>query len=278
MLVFTMKKFFATVLFLTLSFPVFAIHPAQAARIDLLPRKIVLEDRQSSGELTVMNMGNKPNHVRISFLSYRQDEKGIYHELKTPLSPAFDPETMVRISPKQFTLPPGGRQKVRFSIRRPADLPDGEYRFHIKAISFDDDEFSVRRKPTEGSGMSVKTNIALVIPVVVRKGELQASAKIGNVGFLSAAQSSSGKPALKLTISREGNKGVMGTLRALQKQPDSADPVEIGIVSNLNVFAESDHREVEMPLEKVPGPGPITLIYTNDFGDKGVLDEVTLER
>lgn len=273
-----MNKFFATVLSLFLSFSVFAAHGAQAARIDLLPRKIVLEDRQSGGELTIMNMGNKSNHVRISFLSYRQDEKGVYHELKTPLNPAFDPETVVRISPKQFTLPPNGRQKVRFSIRKPADLPDGEYRFHIKAISFDDEEFSVRRKALEGSNMSVKTNLALVIPVVVRKGELQATAKIKDIGFISAAQSSSGKPALKLTIAREGNKGVMGTLRAVQKQAGAAEPVEIGIVSNLNVFAESDHRDVEMPLEKVPGPGPITLIYTNDFGDKGVLDEVTLER
>lgn len=247
---------------------------AYAARVDVLPRKILLDDRQRSADITLLNLGDKPGIVRISMISYAQDEKGEYKELAAPLNPAFDPEKLVRISPKQFALPPGGRQKVRLSIQKPADLPDGEYRFHIKALSFDEGDFSVRRTPVRGSGTSIKTNVAVAIPVVVRKGALSTGAKLGNIRYLSAEQSGTKQPALQLDITRTGAAGTMGTLHAYS---ESGGPREIGILNNVNVFSEIKTRTVVIPLREVP-PGNIRLQYVNDFDDKGVLDEVVVEK
>lgn len=268
-----MKKIFFAAILLGL-----ILHPAvsHAARVDILPRKILLEDRQRSAEITILNLGQEKSYVRLTLISYRQKEDGLYEEIETPLNPAFDPEKAVRYSPKQFTLPPGGRQKIRLALSDIANLPDGEYRFHVKAISFDEDEFSVRRQAERGSSVTLKMNVAVVIPVVVRKGQLEGGAKIENVGYLSSSQSSQGQPALTMDLVRKGAFGAMGTLKAFQTV--AGEEKEIGTMSNVNIFSEVARRKVEMPLNTEPSPGPIRLVYINEFGDKGVLDEINLQR
>lgn len=248
---------------------------AYAARVDILPRKIIIEDRARSGDLTLLNMGEKPIVVRLQILSYRQKPDGTYETLKGPLNPAFNPDEVVRFSPRQFTLPAGGRQKVRLSIQKPANLPDGEYRFHVKASSFDEADFSVRRQQTRGSSIGIKTNVAVAIPVIVRQGNLTTGAKISNVSFVPPSQSGNNMPALKMDVSRTGTGGVLGTLIAFSD--GGGTPREIGRISNLNVFSEVETRTAVMSLKEVPA-GNIRIQYINDFGDKGVLDELVLQK
>jgi P pilus assembly chaperone PapD len=251
------------------------------SRVDILPRKIVLDDRARSADITIMNLGESTGTIRLSLLSYRQDEKGIYQILETPLNPAFDPETAVRYSPKQFTLPPGGRQKIRLSIQRPADLPDGEYRFHVKAISYETKEaLEGKPVPSRGKTLAVDMNLAVAIPVIVRKGVLTTGAKLENIRLLGPSESEYNKPALQFDIIRTGTAGVLGTAQAFWQPAGGGEPVKIGIVSNVNVFSEVPKRTMIMPLTNgVPsGSGSIRLVYTNDFGDKGVLDEVVLQQ
>ncbi len=265
-------------LFLFLSFVGTVPQQAHAGRVDILPRKLVLDDRTRSADITILNLGDKTGTLRISLLSYKQDEKGAYQLLDVPLNPAFDPEKVVRFSPKQFTLPPNGRQKIRLSIQRPADLPDGEYRFHVKAVSYDSEaEAEGKPVPTKGSSLALKMNLAVAIPVVVHKGKLTSTAKLENVSLLAPSQNEFNKPALKFDVTRTGTAGVMGTAQVFSD--GAGGPKQIGISSNLNVFSESPKRTVTIPLTEMPqGAGNIRVRYTNDFGDKGVFDEIILQR
>lgn len=269
-----------TILYLlTLSFCL-ALLPSKAeARIDLLPRKILIEDRARTGDLTILNLGDQTETIRLSLLNYEQLENGTYKTLSAPLNPAFDPEKVVRFSPRQFTLPPGGRQKIRISIQRPSDLPDGEYRFHVKAVSYDTEAEATaeKRAPVKGKSLAMKMNIAVVIPVIVRKGNLTSTAKIENVSILSASQNEYGKPALQYDIVRTGNGGTMGVVEGFVDVPGQ-EPVKISHTSNLNVFSEIKKRTVIAPIEKLPAVGNIRLRYTNEFGDKGVIDEIIMQR
>lgn len=265
---------------LFLSFALLLIPTAADARVDILPRKIVMEDRVRSADVTIMNLGDKTGTIRISLISYRQNEDGTYKPLDTPLNPAFDPATMVRISPRQFTLPPEGRQKIRLSVQRPADLPDGEYRFHIKAVSYDTEAEATaeKRTPQRGNSLALKMNVAVAIPIVVRKGALTSTAKIQEVTLLGPSQNQYGKPAIQYDIVRTGTAGTMGTVDAFLESPGK-EPVNIAHTTNVNVFSEAKKRTVVVPLKEDQLPaGNIRLRYTNDFGDKGVLDEVVLQR
>lgn len=252
---------------------------AAEARIDILPRKILIDDRTRSGDITIMNLGDKVGTIRLSIIAYQQLENGAYKELDAPLSPAFDPATAVRFSPRQFTLPPNGRQKIRLSIQRPAELPDGEYRFHVKAVSYDTEEEAIsgKRAPVKGKTLALKMNIAVAVPVIVRKGNLTSTAKIENITLLGPSENQYGKPALRYDIVRTGNSGTMGVVEAFVDAPGK-DPVKIGTTSNMNVFSEIKKRNVLMPLSTLPSAGNIRLRYTNEFGDKGIIDEVVLQR
>jgi hypothetical protein len=263
--------------FLALSFLI-PTHSFAGTRVDVLPRKIVLDDKVRSADVTIMNLGEKTGTVRMELISYSQDGTGTYKILDAPLNPLFDPQKVVRFSPRQFTLPPGGRQKIRLSIQRPADLPDGEYRFHVKATSYDSQE-SLEGKPvpTKGKSIGVAMNIAVAIPVVVRKGALTTGAKMENISLLAASENEYNKPALKFDILRTGQAGTMGVVTAFWDAAGQ-EPVEIGRVSNVNIFSEVPKRTMILPLKEIPkGSGNIRVVYTNDFGDKGVFDEVALQ-
>lgn len=265
--------------FFFLCFAFAATSSYAGTRVDILPRKIVVDDKARSADVTIMNLGQTTGTVRLSLISYSQDETGTYKALDAPLNAAFNPDTAVRFSPKQFTLPPGGRQKVRLSIQRPANLPDGEYRFHVKAVSYDSKEALLGKPtPSKGNTLSLDVNIAVAIPVVVRKGTLTTGAKIENVSILSPMQNEYQKPALKFDLVRTGQAGTMGNVRAFWDSPGK-EPMQIGTVSNVNIFSEVPKRTMVVPLSEIPkGNGSIRLVYTNDYGDKGVFDEAVLQQ
>lgn len=244
------------------------------SRIDITPRRVVIEARERSGEITLLNLGNDEGTFRIALLNYRQGEDGVYTRLESPLNPIFDPEQVLRLSPRQFTLPSQGRQKVRFSIRKPADLPDGEYRFHILATRMAD--FGPPSPIGQGEKVAaMATNIATAIPVIVRHGQTQVSATITDLSYMPA--NAEGKPEAKLTINREGNISTLGVLKAYWT-PAGGQPQDVGTLANMNVFTDITKRFVAMPLKiSLDGPGTLRIVYTMDKTQE-IYAEASLQR
>jgi P pilus assembly chaperone PapD len=262
-------------------FLAFLICFAQAAeaKIDLLPRKVLIEGRDRAGEITIMNTGEAENTFRIEFINFQQAENGVYKELPGPLNPTFDPEKAVRLSPRQFTLPPGGRQKIRFSIRPPANLPQGEYRFHLKAV--EQGPPPERDPNVKGPHVHMKMNIGISIPVIFRNGELSASAKISDITIVSAEKTEKKMyPEMRMKIERKGTASTVGLLN-IYWSPKGGETSRIGQITNMNLFTDINYRNVAVPLTALPsGPGTLKVSYTNDAGKgKGqVFDEVILEK
>ncbi len=266
-----MKKIFFSLIILALCFIVPSI---SQARIDITPQKIVIEPRGRSGEFTILNLHDIKGTFRIELIHFEQDENGVYKELAEPLSPDFDPQKIVRFSPRQFSLEPGGRQKVRMSLRKPADLPEGEYRFHAKAIRLVQDD---ERKNTDGT-VSVVANIGVAIPVVIRHGQVISKAKISSPQFVPASQKENKQPELQLDILREGNASAIGRLEVFW-QAQGEKNKKIGLVSNANVFTEINTRHFKIPLGEMPtGNGNILIRYSDEVNKGKIIDEVTIKR
>jgi P pilus assembly chaperone PapD len=247
--------------------------PAEA-KIDILPRRVVIEGRNKSGEITILNLGTKPMGYRIGIINYRQDEKGVYTLLNEPLNPAFDPEKYIRLSPRQFTLPVGGRQKIRFSVRPPADLPEGEYRFHVAANSLAPVEPGSEEK--RGAAVGLRINLGVSIPVVYRHGNLSATAKIIDAQWVTAQQNEQGANGMNVTIGRQGNSSTIGLLEVYWT-PNGGTEEKIGYVVNANVFIDVEKRSVFVPMKSLPsGSGTVRIRYLNDIGPKkgAVYDEI----
>lgn len=246
------------------------------ARLDIVPQKVVIEPRERGGEFTILNLFNQKGNFRIELLNYRQDENGVYQELKGPLDPDFDPEKIVRFSPRQFSLEPGGRQKVRLSLRKPANLPEGEYRFHIKATRFADEDNS--NTNSDKPAVKVSLNVGVAIPVIVRHGNVVSDAKILNPQITSAVQNGKQVPQLEVDIAREGNASAIGQLEVFW-QPQNGETRKIGNISNANVFTEINQRNFKIPLGEMPtGNGQILVRYSDEVNKGKVIDEITLQR
>lgn len=229
------------------------------ARIDILPRKIVLDARERSAEITILNLFDQPSLYRLSLIHYRQKTDGTYETLEQPLSAAFDPEQSVRISPKQFKVSAGGRQKIRLSVRRPADLPDGEYRFHLVAKRYEVAGEGNTSKNTEGAAVSMKINVAVAIPIVVRQGNAAVTVAIGDVGYVAPTSANNNRHELMVTVNREGNAGAIGELAVFRGDE------RIGYITNFNIFSEIPYRTIGIPLASDPrGQGPLRVVYTDD--------------
>lgn len=265
-------------LFLTLSF--FCTTYAEA-KIDILPRMVVVDSRDKSGELTILNMSDQATAYRIELLSMRQNTEGVYTELDTPLSPFFDPSQHVRFSPRQFTLPPNGRQKIRVSVRRPKDLPEGDYRFHVRASEVpvakeNKHDYTTQDEEIEGQQLSIAVNIAVAIPVVVRSGKNDLSGEMKNFTLLSEKDTENGRPQLHFETHREGNISLLGRF-SLYWTPEGGKKERIGYISNLNIFSEVDYRKTKLNLSAMPSGNGKLIAELKDIVTGNILHEATLK-
>src|SRR5690606_18933622 len=97
-------------------------------------------------------------------------------------------DSMIVYSPRQFTLAPGSTQVVRIAVRKPADLPPGEYRSHLSFDRLPDSDAGATNienvnKPTSPNeiGVQVTALLGVSIPVIVRHGETSAEVSVSNI-------------------------------------------------------------------------------------------------
>lgn len=267
-----MKKIIFSII---LAFSIILPHMAHA-NIDIIPQKIIMEGRDRSGEFTILNLSNTKGTFRIELINYSQNEKGIYTELKAPLSTAFDPSKIVRFTPRQFTLEANGRQKVRLSLRKPGDLAEGEYRFHVKALRFATDKDI--KESSKDNSVKMLMNTAVVIPVVVRHGQTEGSAKLENATLIEPSKTERNRPELRVDVLRDGNQSAVGKLEVFWS-PSTSAPRKIGTIKNANVFTEINKRQFTIPLSEYPqGAGSVIVRYRDGIDEGKILDEITLPR
>lgn len=256
---------------LLFAFALLIIATPSQARIDIVPQKIVIENRDRNGELTILNLYDVKGTFRIEIVNFSQDVNGVYTELATPLDSDFNPQDIVRLSPRQFTLNPQGRQKVRVSLRKPAELPDGEYRFHIKATRLAQDDGADENAK---KSVSVKANIGVTIPVIVRHGQTQSTASLHDLNVVSATDTDSNRPELHLNIQREGNASTIGMLEVLWED-ESGQAKRIGRITNMNLFTDISNRNVKVPLYEMPsGTGKLHVRYVDTVNKGKIFDEI----
>lgn len=265
-----MKKIVCTLIILTLTV---IISKDAFARIDMLPFRIVMETRDRSGEVMVLNLSNETRAFRTSIINYRQSAKGSYQKLEEPLNPLFDPKEIVRMSPQSFTLGPNGKQRVRIALRKPADLPEGEYRFHFTATSYATN--GERNEDSDNILVRMAMNVGIAIPIIIRQGDLSVESKLQDFELVGGNETNNNTPQLNFTATREGNRSTIGKI-TVEWASNGGNYEEIGRLLNFNIFPEIDRRSGSVPLDKLPSQGSLRVVYedevTNETYDEIIFD------
>ncbi len=237
---------------------------------DLLvaPTRVLLDGARGT-EVVLNNVGSAPATYRISLELRRMNAEGKLDEVAPGTETEKEKATLAMISyaPRRVTLPPNQPQVIRIGARLPADTPDGEYRAHMlfRAIP---DAAPATDTPRQGLSIALTPIYGVTIPVIVRKGALQASATISDIHL----SRDGAQLMLAFRLTRSGDRSVYGRIKVTKA--GMAKPVYEA--RGLAVYAELGARTVELPIppESVSAlTGPVTVQYLEDNDTGGLIAE-----
>jgi hypothetical protein len=241
---------------------------AQAGIGDLLvaPTRIVLDGRKGA-EVILNNIGEEPATYRVSVELRRMNADGMLVDVTEPTPEDKVAEDMIVYAPRRVTLAPHQPQSIRIAARAPQGLADGEYRVHLlfRAIPPANPvvQASASTEDTpKGLHFQLIPVYGVTIPVIVRLGNLQATAGIANVRL----DKQDGKPVVDLDLSRSGTRSTFGEVRVLKagvKNP-------IAIQKAVAVYKEIGLRHIAVPVDATyqgDPRGPVTVQYVETFDD-----------
>ena len=239
--------------------------PAGAGVGDLLvaPTRIVLDGRKGA-EIILNNIGDEPATYRVSIEFRRMTENGDLTDVATPSAADQAAEDMIVYAPRKVTLAPHEPQSIRIAARAPQGLPDGEYRVHMlfRAIPTATPVVQPAGAPAKGVQFQLTPVYGVTIPVIIRLGNLEASAGIANVQL----ERRDGGAAVGLDLTRTGTRSTYGEVRVLKA--GVKDP--IALQKGVAIYTEVGRRHVSVPLAeayKTGVTGPVTVEYIETFDD-----------
>lgn len=253
---------------------VLPIHSADALRLTL--KRITFEGRKRTEVITIINNEAQPQTYRLGWRQMRMTEdKALQSVEEGEVVPGLMPvDDLVRFAPRRVTVPPGGTQQVRLMLRKPKDLPEGEYRSHFwiqpeaEAAKFGEQQAA----PT-GSPIQLKMLTGITLPVIVRHGTLDATGVIENGKAVRAGEDID----VSFTVVRSGNKSLYGDVDMVCT---GGGDENIRTIRGVAVYAEVTRRNLTftMPVPAdVSSCAQITVIYREPPDQAGNLGKVIAE-
>jgi hypothetical protein len=213
------------------------------------PMRVVIEKDQRGAAIDLMSVDSKPGSYRIVLENRRMNENGDLEVVKEPKEGELFADKLLQFSPRQVELEPGAGQAVRVMVRKPANLPPGEYRSHIIFQSLGSADDTALKDETEYKkgqlGVSIKTLVAISIPIIVRHGETQAEVKLSNPKLIPATKDR--PPIVEVGMERTGNRSVFGEVN-VEYVPKSGKSEEVGRVAGVAVYVPNPKRVVKIAI------------------------------
>ena len=239
--------------------------PARAGVGDLLvaPTRIILDGRKGA-EIILNNIAEDPATYRVSVEFRRMTEAGELVDVTTPSASDKTAEDMIIYSPRKITLAPNEPQSIRIAARPPQGMPDGEYRVHMlfRAIPPATPVAQTDAEKPQGVQFKLTPVYGVTIPVIVRLGNLQATAGIADVKL----EKKGADTAVGLDLTRAGGRSTYGEVRVLKA--GVKDP--IAIQKGVAVYTEVGKRHVSVPVSdaaRALATGPVTVEYLETYDD-----------
>lgn len=217
------------------------------------PHRVILGPRERSAELLIINEGKMPTSYRISFIEMDMDLDGHLKE-RPKKQGEICASDLVRFSPRQVSLEPGAMQVIRIQARKPADLPEGEYRSHmiIKPLPLAQKPSAVDpAQDPKALSITIQTIMNVAVPVFVRQGDTHAEVNLAELR-LEPSGKPEDPPILAMRLVRTGNQSTSGKVAVFFK-PKEGKEIPAGEAKTYGIYRELDSRSIRIPLERIKG-------------------------
>jgi len=243
--------------------------PAPKAGLQVAPTRVVFDNRRRTTTVSITNTGGAQGHYRLSLMRLEMDDNGGCTEQPLERGSAHaELQDMLLFAPREVTLNPLESQTVRIQVRKPAELPPGEYRLHLlfQEEPPSDPEPAAEPGPAPpGATVSLTAQVGLSIPVIFRNGDTSAKAAVTGTAL------DAERKRLSFRLERTGNQSVYGDLQAIY-QPRSGKPRVLAQIRGVAVYTPNAFRNVNLALDPAPqGAGRIQVTYCAPREDGGAL-------
>ena len=226
----------------TMSLGVFLNQSMVWAKLSVAPQYVVFDKGMSKVQnVSVINNSDKEKTYNVKLLHYRQKEDGSYETVEKEENDNKFADSLIFFGPRRFTLAPKEVQTIKIQKKPKADLEAGEYKSHMLFQEAEDEKPMVKETNPNAKGMSFTITglYGVAIPVVVRNGDLIATAEFKNVKHTKEDQ----KDLITFDLLRDGNKSLHGDV--VVKYQDK----QIGILKGINVFLSVKKRNLSVALK-----------------------------
>lgn len=242
------------------------------AQLLITPLQVVIEGRERSKQIVLVNTTNQTNTYRIEWQQLKQVEGPGGYVVDESYAEGDNRflQNFAVFSPRQITIAPNEKQTVRIAVRRPADLPEGEYKSHLKfhIISVPEGGKNGEYDPSLKEGeikVGIQVRASYSIPIVYRVGVHDVDIEIGQPGFVTNERT--GVIGIQVPLSRTGAHGVIGEVQ-VHHTPNGGEKTYIGSLGNANLFPEINQRTVNIATQvKGLSPGVMSVVFKKVEGD-----------
>ncbi|GAB2915787.1 fimbrial biogenesis chaperone [Rheinheimera gaetbuli] len=239
-----------------------------SANLLINPTRVIFNSADRSAEITLINTSDNTATYRLQWSEKQIKAGGGVVDL-TAEEAANHPvaSSMLRFSPRSVTLKPNERQTIKLSLRRPANLADGEYRSHLlfKALPPEKDAVGA----AGGQSMAINVVLSFSIPVAVRQGNLQYQLQPGNVDV--SYNAATKEPKIRLHFNRSGMHSVVGDISAFWT-PAQGGEVLIAKLNEYTAWPELPSNYVDLHWvgsEFALTNGKLRIVYEGSKDFKG---------
>jgi len=246
------------------------------AGLEIHPKRIVMEDRDRAASLDLLNSGDATIRYQIFFEVKQISPDGKIVDVLNPDETGPHAKDMIRYSPRRVDIPADGQQTIRLAVRRPKDLPDGEYISHLvfKEIP---NKAPVREKEAELPDtvlkLSIKPTLRIAIPVIVRKGQLSATADISDLELVDEGEFG----GVAFQLHRQGTASLYGAVEVYE-QVNGVLGERVGYGKGVAVYTSLEQRRVRIFLSQKPSEQATGLLVRFDeageFGGNNLVEKV----
>ncbi|SME97917.1 P pilus assembly protein, chaperone PapD [Desulfovibrio gilichinskyi] len=257
------KTFISFFLFFSFASSAYAV-----SGIMIDPMRVELDGNNRYAVVTVFNQSRKePVTYSISTLPMRMREDGTLYIPKKMTKREMLAQSMVKFSPRTATIEPDGKQVVRVVIRKPPNLPEGEYFTYMRVGPiYDTAKKDKKDSPpdlnTDASGIIIDMKVGMRIPIMIYQGEPKVTTTIDGLKMVKGQTEDSIELKLKCKGNRSSYVGVsIYTMVNGEKKIIASKP-------RIVTYLPQETRFVVLPkLDKSFKNGKVTVELT-DFNDR----------
>jgi hypothetical protein len=245
-----------------------------AADLMVYPTRVVLNDRERTAQVDIINTSQMNASYKISLVRKRMTDTGAFEDVPATETAGKFADEIVKYSPRQVTLLPGAGQTIRMMFKLPPALEEGEYRSHLvftKMVSGISDLSEKEASDPGAVSMKVLANIAVSIPVIARHGKLEAQAAIDPLTVKLIAVEPK-QQLVGFTLSRTGTRSVYGDVAVYRGQE------KVAVGNGVAIYTPNLLRKIGVPVLEnfLLKPGENIRVVFTERNEKKPMAETTI--